>query len=234
MWFIRAEHEGRRAEELPFAEIIETLKDHGLQQYVIERNEARSSQKRKTENVDITAHPHQQQNMAPATIVQAEQIFTLDVLGQGRKRKSSCEQDTQSGPSKGGKNGEGVDCTRKYQNISSRPKTMSTERSIRRVSQTTTGGQPKPFTNNMPTNAANSSTSWKKKFICVTDFLHGQEPVNYRPCNQSICNRRHIPKPFPGRFSASDKADLLLSISRMNYYSEVQRAAMSAVVNAIV
>ena len=76
----------------------------------------------------------------------------------------------------------------------------------------------------------------KDKYICVADFFHKVDPVvNPQDCKKgaAACNQRHMPKPVPGKFAPKDRAEILLSITRMQNLPGAKRQEMIDFVNSI-
>jgi|APCry1669189070_1035195.scaffolds.fasta_scaffold02226_1 hypothetical protein len=94
---------------------------------------------------------------------------------------------------------------------------------------------PKPPTApDVPGSHSSSATPSSGKYICVADFLNKQRPSEYPACRLgSECKKRHVPKPAAGQFAAKDKAELLTSISRLSHLSGDQKAAFSAIIQAV-
>ena len=75
---------------------------------------------------------------------------------------------------------------------------------------------PPPVSIGQPARTGPPPSTASAPYICVSDFVTKLDGNRYPlGCTTPNCPRRHIPLPAQGQFAAADKAELLLSISRM-------------------
>ena len=58
-------------------------------------------------------------------------------------------------------------------------------------------------------------TSRPNSNVCIADFCHKIDGVQFPACSKSPCDHRHIALPAPGRFASADKTRMLATVQKM-------------------